>query len=587
MKAQQQGFKSLVDDAHSGKLRLPEFQRDWKWTRAKVLRLYDSVRKGYPIGGFLTLEASDKINLSPRPFEGIEGIIEAGQTDLEAYVLDGQQRITAGMMLYYGVGKSHYFLDLKGLWNLASDANLDYDDRDSLREFADDLDEEDKYIKGRVQSANPENLLGSDLLWTPFLTDDFKFSDAKERYLRKYPDRVKFMERLVWPFFKIGSEPIVPVTVLDSDMPVEAITRVFETLNTSGQRLTPVEIVVAVLFAQRIHLRQELNDFQELTEYYQHMESSGEIFLQTIALLDGKPPKKTTLPKTITSVSYTKFKNDAINRLERAGEFLSDRFGMGLDSTNRLVPYDSMLAPLGIALNEVEQKYTQPSENKARWYRNLERWFVGSVLEQRYTESQPATQQRDTRELILWVREGDEFVPDWLNAVRIGSLGILTPNSAIGKLITCLISIRQPKDPLNDVPVGGTGVAITSAQSHHIFPKGFCEDHIPSWDTRVDKYDLALNVMPLTKETNRRWSKMDPANQIADVRNAWGAELSKLYEPFLINERCLEIMEKPNKTKEDFRLFIEERGRLIQNYIAERWAFATDSQQQVEDEEEI
>lgn len=583
MKAQQQGFKSLVDDAHSGKLRLPEFQRDWKWTRAKVLRLYDSVRKGYPIGGFLTLEASDKINLSPRLFEGID----AGQTDLEAYVLDGQQRITAGMMLYYGVGKSHYFLDLKGLWKLASDANLDYDDRDSLREFADDLDEEDKYIKGRIQSANPENLLGSDLLWTPFLTDDFKFSDAKERYLRKYPDRVKFLERLVWPFFKIGSEPIVPVTVLDSGMPVEAITRVFETLNTSGQRLTPVEIVVAVLFAQGIHLRQELNDFQELTEYYQHMESTGEIFLQTIALLDGKTPKKTSLPKTITSVSYTKFKNDAINRLERAGEFLSERFGMGLDSTNGLVPYDSMLAPLGIALNEIEQKYTQPSENKARWYRNLERWFVGSVLEQRYTESQPATQQRDTRELIRWVREGDDLIPTWLNDVRIRSLETVTPSSAIGKLIACLISLRRPKDPLNEVLVGGTGTAITSAQSHHIFPKKFCVDHIPNWDTSVDKHDLALNIMPVTKETNMKWSTADPANQVSLVRNQWDSELYQIYARFFINERCLDVMEKPSKTKDDLRLFIEQRGRLIQEHIAQRWGFMPDLQQQVEDEEEI
>ena len=99
--------------------------------RAKVLRLFDSVRKNYPIGDFLTLETSE-LKLSPRLFEGIE----AGQSDIEAYVLDGQQRITAGLMLYYGIGKSHYFLDLKGLWTLSVAQNLDYDNRDALREFA-------------------------------------------------------------------------------------------------------------------------------------------------------------------------------------------------------------------------------------------------------------------------------------------------------------------------------------------------------------------------------------------------------------------------------------------------------------------
>ncbi len=582
MKAQQSQFKSLVDDAYLGKLRLPEFQRDWKWTRPKVLQLFDSVRKEYPIGGFLTLEASDILNLSPRLFEGVN----TGNSEIDSYVLDGQQRITAGLMLYYGTGRSHYFLDLGALWNMASDKNLDYDNREALKEFADDLDEEDKYIKGRRQSSNPENLLNSNLLWTPSLASEFEFSNAKERYLRKYPDRVKFIERLVWPYFKIGSEPIVPVTVLDSDMPVEAITRVFQTLNTSGQRLTPVEIVVAVLFAKGIRLRQELDEFQVLTNYYQNIEATGEIFLQTIALLDGKNPKKTTLPRTINEYNFKRLKNDAITNLERAGEFLSSRFGMGLDATNQFMPYDSMLAPLAIALAEIEQKYDQPSADKAQWQRKLERWFVGTVLEQRYTESQPATQHRDKDQLLNWIKKGDNFEPPWMTDVRIRSLDSVTPNSAIGKLIACLISKEQPKDPLNKEIVGGTGKSIISSQSHHIFPKAFCEQHIPNWDANRDSHNLALNVMPLTKETNRKWSKMDPANQITDVKNEWTSELLQLYEPFFIDKRCIEIMEKPMKMRADFNSFINERGKIVQEYIAQNWGFATDTQQ-VEDEEEI
>ena len=581
MRAQQQGFSSLVEDAYSGKLRLPEFQRDWNWKRIDVLRLFDSVRKDYPIGGFLTLEASDKLNLSPRLFEGVEG---SDKGDIEAYVLDGQQRITAGLALYKGTGKSNYFLNLQELWRLADVAGLDYDDKECLREFADDLGQEDKYIAGRNRLADPEGLLDQGLLWTPNLTDEFKFSIAKERYLRLNPDRAKFMERLIWPFFRIGSEPIVPVTVLDSDMPVEAITRVFETLNTSGQRLTPVEIVIAVMFAQGIHLRQELSEFREITNYYQHMEKeAGEIFLQVIALLDEKNSKRATLPKTITSVNYIKFRNNAVDCLERAGEFLSERFGAGLDVNDALVPYPSMLPPLGIALAEIEQTYTKPGPEKAHWQEKLERWYVGSVLEERYRESQPATQMSDKDELLAWIRKGDEFMPSWLTEVRIGSLGRIKPSSAIGKLMTCMISREDPKDPLNKESVGGNRGAIASAQSHHIFPKAFCEQHIPDWSG--GESNLALNVMPLTKETNRRWNKMDPLNQIADVRNVWPSEVSQLYKPFFINEYCLAIMEKPQKTTADYGDFINERGRLVQEYIAEKWGFIPVAEQ-IEDEEE-
>ena len=49
---------------------------------------------------------------------------------------------------------------------------------------------------------------------------------------------------------------------------------------------------------------------------------------------------------------------------------------------------------------------------------------------------------------------------------------------------------------------------------------------------------------------------------------------------------ALEIMEKPNKTKDDFALFIKERGNLVQQHIAQKWEFIPDAQQ-VEDEEEI
>ena len=574
MRAQQQGFGSLVEDAYSGKLRLPEFQRGWRWNPARVIRLFDSVRKDFPIGGFLTLEASEKLNLSPRLFEGVE---TAGKEDIGSYVLDGQQRITAGLALYKGLGRSHYFLNLQRLWELAVDSNLDYDDGDCLKEFADNVDEEDEYITRKARSGNPEIALQDGLLWTPFLANEFEFSKVKERYLKDNPDRAKFMERLVGPHFKIGLYPAVPVTLLDSSMPIEAITRVFGTLNTSGQQLTPVEIVVAVLFAQGIHLRQDLNEFHELTSYYRNMETTGEMFLQVVALLDEKNSRRSKLPKTITSVNYTKFKNAAVDCLERAGEFLSDRFGVGLDVNDALVPYPAMLPPLGIALAEIERRHTHPGPERARWQENVERWFVGTVLEQRYRESQPATQMSDTDGLLQWIRNGDEYVPRWLKDVRIGSLEGAVPTSAVGKLITCMISREKPADPLNKELVGGRGKDISSAQSHHIFPRAFCEQHLVAWQDS-DSSNLALNVMPLTKETNRRWNKMDPMNQVTDVKTTWPSELQQLYQPFFLNERCLNILQQPEKTKADFDEFIKERGRLVQQYIADKWGFTTDTE---------
>lgn len=585
MITQTQEFRSLVDDAYVGKLRLPEFQRGWKWNRQKVAKLFDSIRKNYPLGGFLTLEASDKLPMSHRLFEGLNESVE----DMETYVLDGQQRITAGLSLYYGTGGSHYFLDLCNLWDLAAEKNLDLDNEKSLRKFGDGLDYEDKYIKGRKRSGKPENLLSKHLLWTLFLTNDSKFLDARERYLEHYPERKLLFDSLV-PLFRISSLPTVPVTVLDAGMSVGAITRVFETLNTSGQQLTPVEIVTAVLFRGDISLRREIEDFKDETLYYGNIETTGEILLQTIALMAGENPKKNKLPETITPIRFTKYKNAAVTQLDGAGEFLSERFGMGLDATNRLVSYDAMLPPLAIALSEVRSRYTQPSD-KEHWEHNLERWFVGSILKQRYTESQPATQKRDTSELLQWIEKGDGHKPEWLADVRYPSLaGVegITPTSARGKLIAFLISRQNPLDPYNKKPVGGPkeSQAMVSAQSHHIFPRAFCEGHIPDWDRKSDKYDLALNIMPLTQSTNSAWSKMNPSDQVGHTRKEWGDEAVALYRPFFIDDHCLEILERPSKKKEDFAEFIAVRSKLIEDYIAEEWDFISDTQQHGDDENE-
>ena len=43
----------LVELAWSGQIRVPHFQRDFRWTRQDVIRLFDSIVKRYPVGSLL------------------------------------------------------------------------------------------------------------------------------------------------------------------------------------------------------------------------------------------------------------------------------------------------------------------------------------------------------------------------------------------------------------------------------------------------------------------------------------------------------------------------------------------------------
>ena len=46
-------IEELLEKVRDGKIRLPEFQRLYKWTSDDVVQLFDSIVRGFPIGTLL------------------------------------------------------------------------------------------------------------------------------------------------------------------------------------------------------------------------------------------------------------------------------------------------------------------------------------------------------------------------------------------------------------------------------------------------------------------------------------------------------------------------------------------------------
>lgn len=81
----------LVEAALKGQIRIPSFQRSYRWERHDVTELFDSILRGYPIGNLLVWQ---------RP--ALAGIVTIGHLHIEApavgdafWIVDGQQRITS------------------------------------------------------------------------------------------------------------------------------------------------------------------------------------------------------------------------------------------------------------------------------------------------------------------------------------------------------------------------------------------------------------------------------------------------------------------------------------------------------------
>ena len=81
----------LVRDVEMGKIRIPNFQRDFVWRREQMTDLLDSIRWLYPIGSLLIWETDT--HLSSKAWVGSVHIPPA-QKGVSAHVLDGQQRLS-------------------------------------------------------------------------------------------------------------------------------------------------------------------------------------------------------------------------------------------------------------------------------------------------------------------------------------------------------------------------------------------------------------------------------------------------------------------------------------------------------------
>lgn len=111
IQVQEMKLTELLSDVKSGKLVIPDFQRDFVWTKKQIEDLLNSIVNGYFIGTILLLESpTGNLRFAPKLIRGVEADPKAHAN--VSYVLDGQQRVTS---LYYAFFEPNLFLGKKEL----------------------------------------------------------------------------------------------------------------------------------------------------------------------------------------------------------------------------------------------------------------------------------------------------------------------------------------------------------------------------------------------------------------------------------------------------------------------------------------
>lgn len=227
---------------------IPQFQRDFVWNTGKLKQLIDSIARGYPIGSLLLLARSSEFPLAAR---GIDAVIrdevntEVLQSDTTStdsfYVLDGQQRLTSLVRILMGADpKRAYYFDLKRMINEFEGDSVSW----VVSSNRGKLPPSERRKGGRqIRSDLALDPVKSEIFVTEYLEDGPDFPELREDRTKRLTVAAKIKS-----VFETIRNYKLPAVVLDAETGLESICRVFETINSSGTRLSTFDLAVARYF---------------------------------------------------------------------------------------------------------------------------------------------------------------------------------------------------------------------------------------------------------------------------------------------------------------------------------------------------
>jgi hypothetical protein len=563
----------LIEQAFDGKIGLPNFQRDFVWTREEVADLVRSIVRGYFIGSLLFLRC-DPAN---PPFAPIflRGAKPANREPRpELLVLDGQQRLSA---LIYALTAPDLSLkdSTKRRWFFVTlDALLHEPDSDEIV-----FDRARRELRGLdIAETQYEQRV---LPCTALLSQDrfFAWRDGFEDWLQtnrpRQWDQYKSEWRNGWTSavtaFQTFEAPLVELPRVD-DSDSESIGRVcaiFEKLNSTGVDLSVYDLLTARLYRSDIKLH-DLWAESCATHARLRAWSGGKadehkfgvLVLRTLALLRGLDPK----PRILIDLSPVDFERDwrrAADAMERALELIThvgpDGFGV---FDEKWLPGFGLVPVVAALRAEIDSRRLGEQERQ-----DLRRWYWCNVFMERYSSAVESKSRKDYVEMTRhWFEAGPQ--PEVFSEAQnlIGAPGFRVRGSAsfasaVYSGVFCLLALRNARDWRR-----GEDIRLQELQDHHIFPRAYLKRHGLS---RRALINTIANRTLISNETNGRIRDKAPAEYLADLEVFPAGPRLDLVAPHFIDADALRVMEDASeglsneRAQETYERFLRDREASI------------------------
>jgi len=358
----------LLSEIEKGELILPEFQRGFVWTAAKVKNYVDSIYKKYPTGHFLIWKT-----YKPQKYRG-----EDKGSDAQYYrlILDGQQRLTALYTIFKGVPP--LFFEGSHLY---------------FRLYFNVLTQEFEYWQPVKMRGKPE--------WievTPFMKQGvgnfFEQETLSEENKAFYFKQLKYLNKLnqMWDY----NYDLETIPKGGDEIETDEVVKIFNLVNSSGMTLSKADLALAHICASWPEARQSLKATHSRIsqEGFNLVSQKGRELEFWVRSLAAIATDSVLLDGSFYRSDIAEIK-DAWPKVAKATEYLINvlRTDAYIHSSSRLsTPY--VLLPLLKHLSKHSYAFSSEVEKKHLLY-----WFYAAQMWARYSGSMESDLQRDIKAL--------------------------------------------------------------------------------------------------------------------------------------------------------------------------------------------
>ena len=496
-------LKDLLDQINKREAALPDFQRSFIWDPTATQELIVSIALNYPAGSLLRVRNTHDL-FARRHFQGAPALDGYHPTYL---VLDGQQRLTSLYQAFYGVGNHRYYLNLAKLLEGADFEDTIFNLRSNHKRT---LRLEDFDVQAEELILPLSILKGGQGAYLEWMLEVSQKTSSTEQMAKLQSDLMRLHKEWILPLDNYA----FPVVTLSDETGADAVCTIFETLNRTGVKLTPYELLTARFWPKGVNLRDLWREARAQHSIIRDFNVDPYYLLQVISLISRQTPScKRSDVLALEADDIITWWDRAARGMADALEILRDDCGVLMP---KWLPYTTMLNPMAAVLASADQASHKVGPTRQR----LAQWFWCASLGQAYENASNSQSVVDLIEIKSWLAGGD--APKTVSGFGFDAR-ILRETTARQRAIyragICLILRHGPRDFYKFAKITGDLITENSVDDHHVFPQGYLKKTYP-----LRHRDSVLNHTLIDRKTNIRISDHAPSEYMKLIRESYEAD---------------------------------------------------------------